>query len=79
MYQNKLNKSKYKNNTSGHTGVFWNKFRNRWCAKIIINKKSIQLGSFKDIESAIQCYETGAKKYFGEFANLNFPKNYKLI
>ena len=31
------------------------------------------LGRFIDIEDAARAYDEAAKKYFGDFANLNFP------
>lgn len=67
--QNFMNKTKLKNNTSGFKGVFWNTQKNKWSAKIIVNKKQIHLGSFLNSEDASAAYKIAAIKYHGEFAN----------
>jgi len=54
------NVSKYKKtlkNTSEHTGVYWDKRRNKWCAQIQINKKHIHLGFFISELEASEYYE----------------------
>ena len=55
------------NNTSGYTGVWYNKNRNKWVAEIKVNKKKKHLGYFDDKESAHIAYEKAKDKYFGEF------------
>lgn len=51
---NMKNKEKYKNNTSGITGVYWNKQIKKWLVKITIDKKETYLGAFKTKEEAIK-------------------------
>ena len=47
--------------------------RKKWKASIKINGKRKHLGVFPDEESAARAYDTAARKYFREYANLNFP------
>lgn len=64
---NRLNHTIASNNTSGYTGVsFYSKLK-KWVAEIWINKKKIHLGTFDNIEEAIQAREEGEIKYFGEY------------
>jgi len=46
----------------------YEKFR----ARITINGKETHIGYFTTEEDAARAYDIAAKKYFGEFANLNF-------
>ena len=66
--QNGMNKSLYSNNTSGYTGVYWNKSRNRWTAYISIDKKFVCLGFYKDKEDAIKARKEAEEKYYGEYS-----------
>jgi len=50
-----------KNNTSGYRGVIWNKSKQKWNAKIQMNKKIYRLGSFVNKEDAIHAIETFKK------------------
>jgi hypothetical protein len=50
---------------SGYKGV-------KITAQISVNRKHIDLGSFKSVKKAAKAYDKAAKKYFGEFAVLNF-------
>lgn len=43
----------------------------RWVASIHIKNKRINLGYFKEEIQAAQAYNEAAKKYYGEYANLN--------
>jgi hypothetical protein len=61
--ENQRNTSKSKNNTSGFTGVTWDKRKNRWMAKIMVDRKSKFLGYFKDLNEAATVRAAANKKY----------------
>jgi hypothetical protein len=71
--QNLHNKRKQQNTSSRYKGVYL--FRNRWTARISVNKKLIFPGQFDTEEQAAQTYDAAASKHFGAFARLNFPNN----
>lgn len=65
--ENVRNSKISKNNTSGFTGVSWRKDRNCYQSYIMVNRKKINLGHFKEIKKAIEVRKEGEGKYFGEF------------
>lgn len=75
--QNSQNKTKTVKNTSGYKGVSWNDDKKKWNASIRVNGKTICLGNFGSKSAAARAYDTAARKYFGEFARLNFPKQHE--
>jgi len=72
--QNRQNVPKRKNTSSRFIGVCFNKEMKKWRAVINHDKKSIYLGDFKNEIDAARAYDTAARKYYGEFAKLNFPQ-----
>lgn len=68
--QNKTNRRKNSNNTSGYKGV--RKSGEKWRAEISLNKKMIYLGTFPTREEAAHAYDEAARRLYGEFATLNF-------
>lgn len=58
----------YKTNTSGRTGVYFNKNTQKWLAMIGVNKKLKCLGTFSDWDSAVQAREA-AEHDFGRGTN----------
>jgi hypothetical protein len=56
-----------KNNTSGKTGVCWDKIHNVWKAYITYKYKRINLGSFNNYEDAVKIREEAEEKYFGDY------------
>lgn len=46
------NCSMQSNNASGATGVYWNTDRNKWQARIMVNRKNLYLGMFDNIKDA---------------------------
>lgn len=67
FYQNSMNTKKTSRNTSGFTGVDFNKQKQMWRARIRINGKDIHLGLFTNKNDAIEARRKGEIKYFGEF------------
>ena len=67
--QNKHNRGKNKNNTSGYKGVFLqkNSTDRKWFAQIVHKGKTIYLGSFNDPIDAHNKYSEAAKQLHGEF------------
>jgi hypothetical protein len=61
-------------NMHGYRGVRQQK-NGRYQAQIKVDRKTIALGAYDTIEEAARAYDTAARKYYGEYANLNFsPK-----
>ena len=66
--ENARNYSRQKNNTSGFSGVCWDKQCNKWIAYITIDKRRKKIGRFINKEDAIIARLEAEKKYFGVFA-----------
>jgi hypothetical protein len=66
--QNSMNCSLSKNNTSGVTGVYWDKTRRRWTANIKYNYKDIYIGRYKKKEDAIVARLEKEAEIFGEYS-----------
>jgi hypothetical protein len=64
---------KRKDSSSKYKGVAWKEDRKKWRARLHFNGKLIFLGYFKDEIQAAKAYDQAAKKYYGQFAYLNFP------
>lgn len=65
--QNLMNRSMQSNNTSGVTGVYWDKCRFKWKAQIMVNQKTINIGRYNTKEEAIKARKEAEIKYFGEY------------
>ena len=66
--ENIRNSSARKNNTSGITGVYLNKLRNKWVAQNTIDRKTKSLGYYTNQYDAIRARLEAESKYFKEFA-----------
>lgn len=55
-----------KNNTSGHTGVSWDKSREKWIAQISVCGKVKKVGTFTHKEDAIKARKDAEIEYWGE-------------
>lgn len=71
---NCMNSGLSNNNTSGVTGVHWDKLHKKWKAQIGYNYKRIQLGSFDNFEDAVAARKQAEEKYFGEYSYDNSMK-----
>ena len=67
--QQKANSGEYKNNTSGTTGVSWNKAAGKWKVEVWVNKKYHWGGYFVNKEDAIAKATEMRDQLHGEFAN----------
>ena len=56
------------NNTSGFTGVSWNKQQQKWRSWITYKDNVINLGMFSNFEDAVKARKEAEKKYFGEWS-----------
>lgn len=66
--ENAQNHSLRKDNTSGISGVNWDKKGMCWVSRIFINKKETYLGSFTNKRDAIISRLMAEQKYYKEFA-----------
>lgn len=67
------------NSTSKYKGVSWDKRKNLWRSRIMIDYKEKFIGYFKDEVEAAKAYNEAALKYFGEFANLNLIEEVRYL
>ena len=58
---------------SKYKGVSFDKHGNKWIVSISRDGIRHKVGRFKTEKDAAIAYDNAAKKYFGEFAYLNFP------
>ena len=67
--ENQFNRSNQKNNTSGIKGISFDKTRNKWRARLMIDAKQIHLGYFNNIEDAKLARQNKAIELFGQYLN----------
>ena len=72
--QNMQNRRKKANASSRFIGVCFKKRECLWVAQMKYKKERLWLGRFDNEIDAAKAYDTAAKKYYGEFAKLNFPE-----
>lgn len=72
--ENMMNIGLRGNNTTGVTGVYWVKNRNKWRAEITYNNKIISLGHFNNFEDAVKARKEAEEKYYGEYSYDNSQK-----
>lgn len=69
--QNEMNRKQMNNNTSGVTGVHWDKHKNKWMAYIGLNNKHIHLGYYDNFDDAVAARKKAEEEYFGEWSYNN--------
>jgi hypothetical protein len=71
--QNGANARKNPGKTSRYKGVFWDRVRSCWSAKVMANRQTLSLGRYAREADAALAYDIAAREAFGEFALTNFP------
>lgn len=67
--ENMQNRSKVRaDNSTGATGVYWCKQRDRWLVKVSINGKTVQVGRYKDFDEAVSARKEAVKQHYIEGA-----------
>jgi hypothetical protein len=65
--ENSLNRSKYKNNTSGFPGVRWFAKLSKWIAYISFGGKRFHLGVYTELQEAVDARKLAEVIFFGDF------------
>ena len=65
--QNKINRRLRKDNSSGYKGVHFNKRKSKWVARVWKNSKEIVVGSFDNLEDAVNARTIAAKNLYENF------------
>ena len=61
--ENQMNRAVRVTNTSGFTGVCWDKINRKWVSQIATNGKTIKIGRYENISDAVIAREEANKKY----------------
>lgn len=61
--ENQRNQRKSKANTSGVTGVYWDKFNNKWVVRLRANGLQLNLGRFDDFEEAVAARKKAERQH----------------
>lgn len=63
MAANQRNQKRHRSNTSGRTGVSWDRFRGCWVAYIKVDGTQINLGGYDSFNSAVDARINAEKEY----------------
>lgn len=66
--QNSMNSELHKNNTSGVSGVNWDKNLRKWRVRITVNYERIDLGVYSKFEEAVKARKSGEEIYYGKYS-----------
>ena len=66
--ENMQNMGVRKDNTSGHSGVYWNRALGKWHVRFKVNKKQCNFGYYENLSDAVIAASEARVKYYGEFA-----------
>ena len=69
--KNQMNRKKQSNNTSGITGVWYSKSRQRWIAEIMANGKKYHLGQYKALDEAADVRREAENILHGDYSYRN--------
>jgi len=72
--QNAMNRISRPGSSSIYKGVGWDKTRNKWVCRIVVEQYTYNLGRYESEIQAAVFYDIAAVHFFGEFARLNFPE-----
>lgn len=72
--ENCRNQKPHKDKRVPYKGVTYMPKRNKYWARIVVDYRTVSLGLHRDPIAAACAYDAAARKYFGEFARLNFKK-----
>lgn len=72
LAENQKNKTPYRNNKSGATGVYWNTRASRWCAQIRVAGRGVYLGLFASLKDAVEARKAAETQH-------NFHSNHGTV
>lgn len=69
--QNRQNSKADKDSASGFKGVYWEKDRNCWTARLRFGRKNLRLGMFTNPKDAAKAYDNAVVIHYKNFATTN--------
>ena len=71
--QSSYNTAGRKGAKSTYKGVWFSSQKKKWVSTIVVDGTSKHVGTFSDETEAAKAYDREAKRYWGDYAYLNFP------